>query len=146
MGMYNDRQMYHYRKTRKKYDNFPRPKACAFCDYESIKETIVEEFDHCYVIPNRTFYDVWEMRNVTDHLLIIPKSHTESIGSLREAERHEVIEVIAKYESSGYNFYGRGPGNSQKSVPHQHTHLLKVDETPARGAVFIRKPYVLFKF
>ena len=33
---------------------------------------------------NRVFYDVWELHDVTDHLLVVPKRHVHSLSELDE--------------------------------------------------------------
>lgn len=137
--------MYHYRKTKKKYGSYPKFDTCDFCHPEAIDRDSIKEFKHCYVIPNRTFYDVWELRKVIDHLLVIPKYHTDSLSELADEIRLDIMNAIAKYESQSYNVYARAPGNTQKSMHHQHTHLIKTEPKPGRAALYLSKPYLLLK-
>jgi hypothetical protein len=46
------------------------------------------------------------------------------LAGLKEAELDELIELVKDYESRGYDFYGRSPTNKDRSVSHQHTHLI----------------------
>ena len=137
--------MYHYRKTRKVYKSYPRPEVCVFCTPDEQCEGIIEDAEHHYIVPNRTFYDVWEHRPVKDHLLVVPKRHTDSLAELEDQARLSIMNAIAKYETQGYNVYARAPGNTQKSVHHQHTHLIKVIDKPGKFMMYLRKPYFLIK-
>lgn len=138
--------MHHYRKTWGKYKSHPKPVSCSFCDSTDMQPRIVHETDHCFVIPNRTSYDVWELRDVLDHLLVIPKQHVTNIQDLSNEARLDIMNVLAHYDAADYNIYARTTSNTNRSVPHQHTHLIKTNNAIGRGLLLVRKPYVLFKF
>lgn len=106
----------------------------------------VFESTHCFVITNRVFYDVWELRDVTDHLLVIPKEHAMTLQDLSPEARLDIMNVFALYEAQHYNIYARSPASITRSVVHQHTHLIKAENRIARGALMVEKPYVLIKF
>jgi diadenosine tetraphosphate (Ap4A) HIT family hydrolase len=137
--------MYHYRKSRLIYKSFPKPEHCHFCDTSEMRE-IVEETTYARVIKNRVFYDMWELRQVTDHLMIIPKRHVRTLHDLTDPERLDIMKLIGKYEADHYNIYARSMESVSRSVAHQHTHLLKTKSQPSRGILFLRKPYTLIKF
>lgn len=137
--------MFHYRKTRNRYMNFPKPEGCPFCDGLEA-EKVVTETEYHRLVPNRVSYDLWELRRVTQHLLLIPKRHVASLSQLTDEEKLDHINLIAKYEADGYNIYARGVGSLQRSVVHQHTHLIKTGRKQARGSFTIRKPYFLITF
>ena len=137
--------MNHYRKTIKKYRARQRSAGCPFCDQATIAED-VHETNLVYVVPNLTQYDLWELHDVTDHLLVIPKRHVKSLSELTDAERLAIMNIIARYEAQGYNVYARGVNFVKKSVEHQHTHLIKVSNKKPRMSFFLQKPYLLFKF
>jgi diadenosine tetraphosphate (Ap4A) HIT family hydrolase len=137
---------YHYRKTRKKYASFPPATDCQFCDPHKHAAAIHQETPHAYVIANRTFYDQWELRKVTDHRMIIPKRHVHTLSELSAEERVDIIDIIADYESRGYEVYARAPTSTTRSVQHQHTHLIKAEPKTARGLFFLHKPYILWLF
>lgn len=138
--------MYHYRKTRKVYKSFPKHPECEFCDYENIKPSLVEETDHARIIKNRVFYDVWELRNVTEHLMVIPKRHAAKLADLNPDEKLDIMNVIARYEADEYNIYAREPASISRSVAHQHTHLIKTGKKLGRALFFTHKPYFFIKF
>jgi diadenosine tetraphosphate (Ap4A) HIT family hydrolase len=117
---------------------------CPFCDPKTIANAIFEN-EHIYIVPNLTQYDLWELHDVTDHLLVIPRRHTKALSELDQAERLAIIEACAQYEAKSYSLYARGTGVAGRSVDHQHTHLIKVVDRPPRVAFFWRKPYFLFK-
>jgi diadenosine tetraphosphate (Ap4A) HIT family hydrolase len=139
--------MNHYRSTLKLYhkrrDATRRQDGCPFCDLSN--EKIVQETKHCVVIPNLTKYDLWELHNVEEHLMVVPKRHVETLAELSEEELLDIAKVIAQYEQQGFNVYARGVGFVKRSVKHQHTHLIKVTDAKPKFTVFIRKPYWLFR-
>lgn len=137
--------MFHYRKTHKRYHSFPKIDGCHFCG-EHAKIESLRETEHARIVPNRVFYDLWELRRVIDHLMIIPKRHVRSLQELTEAERLDVMALMAEYEAAGYNVYARALSSKQRSVAHQHTHLIKTVDKQAHGSFFIKKPYWLIKF
>ena len=137
--------MFHYRKTRKLLRSFPKPSGCAFCTGLQ-DEAVIEETNYHFLVPNRVSYDVWELRAVTEHLLIIPKRHVTSLTSLDDQEKLDHMNLVSKYEAKGYNVYARGVGSLQRSVAHQHTHLIKTVKKQARGSITWRKPFIFITF
>ena len=137
--------MFHYRKTRKHLRSFPKPSGCAFCTGLE-DEAVIEETNYHFLVPNRVSYDVWELRAVTEHLLVIPKRHVTTLNALDDQEKLDNMNLITKYEADGYNVYARGVGSRQRSVAHQHTHLIKTVEKQARGSLLIKKPYIFITF
>lgn len=114
------------------YDKYRADRAkqtdCAFCMINStkpIKNEIIEENEYFWIITNAFPYEVFDSIKATDHLMIVPKKHTETISELSKQERELLIELINKYEPQGYTFMGRAPSNTAKTVEHQHTHLIK---------------------
>lgn len=135
----------HYRKTRKLYVKRKNASAeCPFCDSAKYDDAVYSD-TYIFVIPNQTKHDVWELHDVDEHLLVMPKRHVRSYKELSDKERLAIINFIADYESCGYNVYARGVGFSKRSVEHQHTHLIKADNTPAKFSLYIQKPYLLIK-
>lgn len=137
---------YHYRKSRKKYHSFPATNECQFCNPKEHAAAIYQETPHAYVIANRVFYDQWELRKVTDHRMIIPRRHVHTLAELSAEERTDIIDLIADYESQGYEVYARAPTSTTRSVQHQHTHLIKAEPKTGRGLFYLRKPYILWLF
>lgn len=138
--------MYHYRKSRNEYARYPKPKDCPFCDAQETGQRILRETEHALVIPNRTFYDVWETRSVLDHLLVIPKRHVKSLSELSDAEKLDIVTLIGDYEKGDYSMYARAGTSVTRSVGHQHTHLIKTDAKMAKFYLHIKKPYLTVKF
>ena len=106
----------------------------------------IAETAHAFIVPNRVFYDLWELRTVTNHLLVIPKRHVRSLSELTKAERLDIMNVLADYEGNDYNVYARAVNSLQRSVAHQHTHLIKTGTRQGRFSIFLKKPYFLLKF
>lgn len=136
--------MHHFRKTMKKYIS-RKSYDCPFCKPETLAEAIYQD-DHVYVVPNITKYDLWELHDVEEHLLLVPKRHVEDLASLDSKERLAVMDVMAKYEVKGFNAYARGVGFVKRSVKHQHTHLIKASNKRPRASIYIKKPYFLIRW
>jgi diadenosine tetraphosphate (Ap4A) HIT family hydrolase len=136
--------MNHYRRTIRKYKSRQKSKGCPFCSLQTISNAVYEN-ELIYIVPNLTQYDLWELHDVQDHLLIIPKRHIKTINELTNKERLAVMEQVAEYEAKGYNIYARGVGFVKRSVEHQHTHLIKTINKKPRLAIFLQYPYYLLK-
>lgn len=140
--------MYQFNKTRKIYSKYAKQQSdiCDFCHPHTNTKRVVTENKHALVIENRVHYDLWELRRVTDHLLVIPRRHVHHLNELNSAERADIMDFIAEYEGvKHYEVYARSPSSVTRSVGHQHTHLIKADNKPKRGLVFLRKPYILWR-
>lgn len=93
------------------------------------------------VIPNAVPYEFWDQHRISEHLMIIPKRHVEHLSDLTDAERVELMEVIAKYEDAGYSSYNRSHANTERTVPHKHIHLLKNDGPRIKSVFYLARPY-----
>jgi len=137
--------MYHFRKTRKHYTKLNKADkhldGCTFCTGLSVN--IIAESETMVVVPNRVSYDVFEGRRVLEHLMIIPKRHVESIHHFTKQEKMDMVDFAGEYEAIGYNVYARGAGSVTRSVNHQHTHLIKLDNKKRKLIFYLRKPYIL---
>ena len=142
--------MYRSRKVTKQYNPDKSVeqlrsglKRCPFCHPED-SETVYEA-KNMRVIKNAFPYQFWEFMTVTNHLMIVPNRHVESLHEFTEPERAEFINLLADYQEQGYNVYAREHANAAKSVPHQHTHLIKTTTKLASFYFYLRKPYVLLR-
>lgn len=136
--------MNHYRNTFRKYTSRQKSEGCPFCSQNTIVNAVFEN-DLIYIVPNLTQYDLWELHDVEDHLLIIPKRHIEILGELTDTEKQAIMDQAAKYEAKGYSIYARGAGFIKRSIKHQHTHLIKAKNKKPKLAIFLRSPYFLLK-
>ncbi len=127
------------------YNKFPKPADCPFCDATETAQAI-RETEHAYILPNRIFYDVWELRRVTDHLMVVPKAHVRSLSELPDEAKLDIMNLIGEYESGDYNVYARATTSMTRSVTHQHTHLIRADHKAARLLLHLSRPYVTIKF
>lgn len=135
----------HYRSSIQIYKQRQNPDVCPFCDPKTPRKAVYEN-DMLYIVPNLTSYDLWELHDVVDHLLVIPKRHVKVLSELTKKERLAVMDVYAEYEAKGYSVYARGKGFVKRSVEHQHTHLIKTSNKKPRFAIFLTKPYLLKKY
>lgn len=117
---------------------------CPFCAPKFASEALRED-DYFYIVPNLTKYDLWELHDVTDHLMIVPKKHHKSLATFSDKERIAYVNTMAEYEKDGYSIYARGKGFIRRSAEHQHTHLIKTSNKEPRFALMLIKPYLLIK-
>lgn len=143
--------MYHFRKTRKKYVRHNQGDKtskwdCPFpsCNEGADQPTLFEN-KTMYIIANRVSYDTFEMQGVEHHLLLIPKRHLETFADFSEQERLDMMRIASDYEQRGYCIFARGVGNINRSVKHQHTHLIKLDNKKAKLLIYSKKPYFVTK-
>jgi len=115
---------------------------CIFCTIHSRDKQHISETKSFKIIHNIYGYSYWDMKNVEDHLMVIPKKHTDTLGDLTRSEAVEYMDIITSYEGRGYNIYARAPADKTKSVAHQHTHLIKPGKKFHKFVFFIRKPYI----
>ena len=141
--------MYHYRKTRNNYKKLnasDRQQAdCTFCRTLKQKAGIVYDGSTMFILSNRVSYDLFEGRAVTDHLMVIPKRHTESLADFTDEEALEMHRLSGEYELKGYNIYARSSDSVTRSVRHQHTHFIKTDNKVNKLFLYIRRPHFLIK-
>lgn len=128
-------------KLYRKYKIVHKSTACPFCEIKIGHPQFVEETDNFMVISNRIPYSIWDGQIVKEHLMLVPKVHTDRLGGIDSKHASEYLQIINKYESEGYNMYSRAPQSKIKSVFHQHTHLLKLGGNERKFLFFMRKPF-----
>lgn len=140
--------MHHYRKTRKAYAMYNAgdraASGCTFCK-EVGQPKVLRENPTMFIIPNRVAYDMFEDLRVLDHLMVIPKRHVESLQNFTDEEKLDHMAIVGEYEAQGYSVYSRGVGQVNRSVKHQHTHLLKLDNKKPKFVLYAAKPHILIK-
>lgn len=128
----------------KKHRKSNASKGCPFCHFYFGDGEVVRETKHFWIAKNIFGYSIWEGLNVLDHLLITPKEHCDSLHHFTPAELKEYAELVAEYDEAGYSTYTRSFRNISKSIPHQHTHLMKLGRRHAKVSIYLQKPYVLW--
>lgn len=113
---------------------------CVFCDYTNERSSIIKEYNSFAVILNLFPYTLWDSCRVVEHYMIIPKRHIDSIAKFKEEEIVEYHSISSFYESRGYDVYSRGSSSNMKSIPHQHTHLIKTNGVKIKGLIYNEKP------
>lgn len=97
---------------------------CIFCEPPALE--VYQEAALFRVLHNIYAYYMWDQRKVEDHLMLVPKRHVDALGHLNEEEQKEWFALMTAYESRGYTSFTRPPQSAIKTVPHLHTHLIKV--------------------
>lgn len=114
---------------------------CPFCEIKAGDSQLVEETSAFRVILNTAPYSLWDGQGVKDHLMIVPKHHTERLGDLDDKSAVEFLGLVSKYEELGYNLFARAPMTTTKSVAHQHTHLILPTDDHKNFVLYFRKPF-----
>lgn len=141
--MCKGRDMFRYRKAAKKYKGH-KDNVCPFC--QPLPEYLVRETPHCFVVKSMFPYELWEFRDVTEHLLVVPKRHVKSFADLNQTERYELMDIISEYEGQNYNIYARSSNSVQRTIPlHQHTHIIKTGDKHAKAGFYLKEPYFVAK-
>ena len=145
-------RMPHYRKNKnhKVYavhaEAAKKSGGCAFCELKADSYQVIKIAEHFKIIKNIFPYDNWDARDVLDHLMITPIMHTESLSTLGDEAAVEFVKLMSGYEKQGYDVYGRSPHSTVKSVPHQHTHLIKTGGKNHKAIIHLQKPYISITF
>ncbi len=131
------------RREAKQYDKYMAERdtsRCQFCDINSKDEQFVEATRSFKVLKNIFPYSIWDNQRVVDHLLLVPKKHTDTLDHITDKQAAEYIRILGRYEQQGYNVYARAPSSVIKSVVHQHTHFIKTEGKPKHFLFLLRKP------
>lgn len=135
------------RASAKKYANYRKTLKndhCQFCELvKSGGDTVVAKTKHCLIIVNKFGYDMWDGCGVVEHLMIIPRRHVTSLSELTTEERVDYMEQLVQHEGDDYSLYARAPGNATKSVTHQHSHLIKIDNKCKKWLLYMQAPYIM---
>lgn len=133
------------RKKEKQYILYKKSRTndtCIFCNMKTEANKVVEEYPYFWVIENRFGYEMWDGCGVDEHLMIVPKRHIDSLSEMNDSEKLQYIEVVSQYEGNGYSIYSRANQNNTKSVPHQHTHFIRVDNKRKKYVLYLNKPHI----
>ncbi|MFI5275309.1 MAG: HIT family protein [Candidatus Saccharimonadales bacterium] len=130
-----------YLADRRKQNKLPT-EHCILCEIDKADHSFVSQSKYFKIVRNRFPYAVWDFQRVSDHLMVVPRTHTDSLASLSKEARLEFVELISEYESHGYHVYARATHSDTKSIAHQHTHLIKCYGPTSKLAFYILKPYV----
>lgn len=125
-------------KKRAYYAGLPQDGTCTFCQLS--EEEKIAETESFIVLRNLFGYDVFDLSETEDHLMVIPKKHTDNLRVLSDSERLELMNILIDYETKGYNVFFREPQSSVKTVDHHHTHLIKLGKR-IKTLEYKREPY-----
>lgn len=115
---------------------------CVFCAKDMEDADVLVVTKSFFILKNIYAYSSWDNQDVADHLMIIPKKHTDTLSALSSHEAIEFMDIVGSYESRGYSIWARAPQNIEKSVTHQHTHLIKLGDKKHKMLLYLQKPYV----
>jgi diadenosine tetraphosphate (Ap4A) HIT family hydrolase len=104
----------------------------------------LEETKSFKLIRNRFAYSYWDLQSVADHIMIVPKKHTDTLNNMSSEEAVEFMGILGSYESRGYNIWAQAPQSKTKTVVHQHTHLIKPGKKTYKFLFYLKRPYLRF--
>lgn len=119
-----------------------RGNPCQFCEMSEDDKKVLTTTKHFLVVRNLIPYTFWDDHSVTDHLLVLPRKHTDTIQDFSDEAALEYFRLIADYEQQGYSIYARPPRAATKSVAHQHTHLIKISPRMQKIVIYLQKPHI----
>lgn len=132
-------------KSEKKYQQYRKnnhKNICEFCEFKPSAPAVVNSTADFWVVKNIFRYDVWDSSKVEDHLMIVPKRHVHWLHEFKANEQKQYFKLIAEYEKAGFNIYARTHKSNRKSVPHQHTHLIKVASEELKVLIYCKRPHL----
>ncbi len=138
-GTRSRKEVLHYMRYIK---NLPQDPTCEFCDVTKDRPTPVKAGKYFTVINNIFPYSLWDEKSVLDHLMIVPKKHTDTLKGLPDLAAIEYVKILGEYEALGYNSYARAPGSQIKTIVHHHTHLIKSQGRRRSLLIHLRKPRI----
>lgn len=97
--------------------------SCPFCDYEDA--LLIKKYKYFLIIRNKFSYDLWDLREVEDHLMVVPKSHHLDFSDFSSNENREFMQIIKEYSERGFDSFTRSMHSTLRSQMHIHTHLIK---------------------
>lgn len=127
-----------YRKHQKHVD----AGTCSFCVIDEGHDQFVRGTKSFKIIRNKFPYTFWDGQDVVEHLMIVPRVHSATFSFTDDKQKIEYVDLLTHYDKLGYNIYARAPQSVMKSIPHQHTHLIKPNGPVRRFVLAIRKPLI----
>lgn len=133
------------KKDEKRYQAYLQTKGpgCDFCTLAEGNPQFISATTSFKVIHNRFPYAIWDGQSVADHLLIVPKEHLTSMRAFTPKQAVEYLDLVSSYEENGYHVYARAVDSVARTLPHQHTHLIKGIGTMKHVILQITKPHIL---
>jgi diadenosine tetraphosphate (Ap4A) HIT family hydrolase len=117
-------------------------KICVFCEIEKNGDEVIKKYPFFMVITNAFPYTIWDSTMVAEHLMVVPRRHIESMSKFTKEEIAEYHKITSEYENNGWDIYTRGVSATMKSIPHQHTHLIKSTGQKIKGLVYVETPLI----
>lgn len=115
---------------------------CTFCTFKKNDQQVLKEHRYFLEVENIFPYSLWDSSRVTEHAMLVPKRHVTSLSQLNADEAKQYVALISKKEEQGYDIFSRGHNSNMKSVPHQHTHLIKTNGRKIKSLIYHESPLV----
>jgi diadenosine tetraphosphate (Ap4A) HIT family hydrolase len=131
------RDIYKKQSVQKKYKKYLKEdkpnEDCVFCRKNYLKGRAVEGSNSLFtVVEALAPYDYWDMKEVQEHLMIVPNRHISSLHDMNEAESKKYVAMVKEYAKNNYDIYVRNHRSKVKTVTHLHIHCFRTDEVKHR--------------
>jgi ATP adenylyltransferase len=133
------------RHTERAYKHYRKHKEdkCDFCHFSADSPEVIAEYPLFWHVVNKFGYAVWDGCRVVEHSMIVPKRHVVSLSEFTPEEALEYFALTSEFEGDGNSLYSRSDKQVTKSVPHQHTHIIRLDGKKLKSLVYNHSPHIL---
>lgn len=102
---------------------------CPFCTPAVESRVVVADRMSMVVIENDYPYEFFDNRQVSKHLIIVPRRHIGEFAGFTPEEKEEFWQLMTDYQEKGYALFTRPVGDVMRSVPlHLHSHAVLYEE------------------
>lgn len=116
--------------------SLPKDLTCEFCTFDEKYAYFVRDYGTFQVIENRFPYAMWDNWLVDAHLMLVPKRHIHDLKEFTAEESADFLKALVEYDELGYCIWIRDQTAKGRTVPHQHTHFIKISNKHVKGMVF----------
>lgn len=98
---------------------------CPFCSPLVSERRTIASTETMLVVENDFPYEFFDNREVSEHIMIVPRRHIGEYRDFSEEELQDYWRLIADYQSREYALFTRPVRDEMRSVPlHLHTHAV----------------------
>jgi diadenosine tetraphosphate (Ap4A) HIT family hydrolase len=78
--------------------------SCSFCDINKGHDQFIEATKFFKIIRNRFPYTFWDGQGVSDHLMVVPRRHINSLTTLNDKEKMNMLLFFRNMKSRTITF------------------------------------------
>lgn len=101
---------------------------CPLCRPGWVDQDVCDlNLNHFMIVDNQAPYDVWDMRPVRRHKMLVAKRHILSVSDMNRDEVSEMIRAIKTYTDAGFFIFLKPRNLDIMSVHHWHMHFIETE-------------------